>query len=874
MASSMLRKSKKDDQISQDASLLRLAAVAESRADSLVATGNIAGALDAAIKAAELYLKARSQCTNEVEHAALERKCQELLAKAERWKRQKKAEDAADQQDTTPKYASGPPKRYPAPKFTKKLSVKEEMILLKSSKINGNVFPPWKGPPASTEFPEEPFLLPDALPSDPAGFLKLSETQTAILDDWKRPGEIYGEAARISGSKGDQSDLTQDVITDCSVVASLCAGTRREARGLGPTVTNIIYPQNNKDEIVESPSGKYIVKLFFNGCYRKVIIDDFLPKASTERILYVSCRNNPEIFAYALIEKAYLKVMGGYDFPGSNSGTDLLVLTGWIPEHLFLQSDEFVFSALWRRMRKAWNSGDLLITLGTGRMTILEEKEFGLIGEHDYAVLDMKEENGDKMMLVKNPWSEGTVWRDMTLENSDDERDFDAPSDDEDKKEPPPQSSLEPGVFWISFENVCRNFASIYLNWNPLLFTHIHETHFSWDLATHVPKTSFGRNPQFSVSNPSSSSTTVWIMLSRHMGLPETIGEGMIRNGFIALYLFDSAGDRVYLDSPWLYRTPYVDSPQTLLRVDNIPPKTTYTLVVSSQQLSKVVHNFSLFAYSLSTVTVDTVKEPYPYSATLSSSWTTSTSGGNANSPSYPTNPQFRLSLPTTSALTTLLLESPSPHPLHIQLVHSSGKRVATVTTKDIITESGEYKRSTALATTRSLDPGVYTAITSTFEPGQLGDFKLTLLTTSPDASFSALPSETAGCFETIRSGTWAAGARRVSLPIEAGRLMKVWVKACSSGSQLRVSIERKFASENDKVVVRSGGGFRDLPMGVRTEPVDLVAGNGGYLVVLERFGDGETEWEVTVVSEGNVWVGEEEEEEEVDDDDDDEEDE
>lgn len=99
-----------------------------------------------------------------------------------------------------------------------------------------------------------------------------------------------------------------------------------------------MFPRSSiLEQPIFSPSGRYIVCLYFNGCCRKVTIDDRLPTSRTSRQLHVIDRHNNGLLWPALVEKAYLKVRGGYDFPGSNSGTDLWVMTGWIPEQLFMQ---------------------------------------------------------------------------------------------------------------------------------------------------------------------------------------------------------------------------------------------------------------------------------------------------------------------------------------------------------------------------------------------------------------------------------------------------------------------------------------------------------------------------------------------------------
>jgi calpain-7 len=90
---------------------------------------------------------------------------------------------------------------------------------------------------------------------------------------------------------------------------------------------------------IYNPAGKYVVKLFINGCWRAVTIDDYFPRSKHG---HWSCSYSKSGKLWvSLIEKAYLKLHGGYDFPGSNSSRDLYVLTGWLPQTHKIKNIDF-----------------------------------------------------------------------------------------------------------------------------------------------------------------------------------------------------------------------------------------------------------------------------------------------------------------------------------------------------------------------------------------------------------------------------------------------------------------------------------------------------------------------------------------------------
>lgn len=640
-------------------------------------------------------------------------------------------------------------------------------------------------------------------------------------------------------------------------------------------ISSIMCPYNHHlFEPELSPNGKYIFRMYFNGCFRKVTIDDRLPTSRSEQTLHVIDRNSPGLLWPALMEKAYLKVRGGYDFPGSNSGTDIWVLTSWIPEQIFFQRYSFIQEflkskistmfftdqsirndilpdALWRRIYLAFSYGDVLITVGTGGLTQSEEVGIGLTSDHDYAIIDMKEFEDRRLFLVKNPWAGGSTWKRPVCHGKEVESLLDAQDARISKTERPGG-----GTFWMDLKDISLNFESMYLNWNPGLFSFREDIHFTWDMPEpRSPCGSFRTNPQFEVR--SENGGRMWLLLSRHFqetatlsrncqseGLPSTSENN---HGFICLYAFDNDGAEVFLSDGAYCRGVYVDSPNTLIKLELLPAKG-YTIVVSEQSLPHSKHNFTLSALSIHPLSISKARDRYGHWVRGQSAWTTSSAGGNASSAKYHLNPQFGITIPAMSDVSLLLEATNGDIPVHVKLLWGNGKFLSTIRDCDIVGDSGEYRKGFAVADIRKVQPGIYTIICSTFEEGQLGAFSLSIGATSKCA-VKQNPKPNAGLFSlVVPTASFQPEGNRLVAPLVAQRITRIsleipWRSKLSkptggSGSLLKLAIEHG-QGPNKQVLLDSGEDkFLDYGLGIRTDVVDIhpdMSSRRGLWLVLER---------------------------------------
>lgn len=632
------------------------------------------------------------------------------------------------------------------------LTSSEIEVLKRSSLISSGVFMPW----SDDEAENFDYGLNSGKPwTDPDGLLKLSDKQTEKFHKWARPAEILSLRGRIFSSTAAQRivmvksitpySIRQKCVTDCSFIASLCICAAFERRFNRSLITSIIYPQNKDGYPIYNKSGKYMVKLWLNGVARRVVIDDLLPVDKNGNFL---CSHTDSTWSglelwVSIIEKAYMKLCGGYDFPGSNSGVDLFSLTGWIPERIFFPENpskvrdfETPTERAWERVHSANSYGDCLITASTS--SDISEKmadQVGLVTGHAYAVLSViKTTNGTRLLQLKNPWAH-RGWKGK-FSCHDEESWRDPQFCDEVGYNPKVASRYDDGVFWISWEDILVYFRNLHLSWNPALFAFRATTHGFWPKEQGPVDDSFnvGDNPQYILTlsdKAVKSKATVWILSSRHVSKQEQ--EGSEVTDFLTLHIHrnDVKKERIFYPGgkKCVFTGAYTNNPHVLVRYDVSGPEDKYLSLVLSQHQKSNDLGYTLSCFCTSSFKLGKPTKEQQHSTVINSRWTEDSAGGRVGDESFGSNPMWSVEVPGEGASVQITCSAVKTFAINVMLikVDVDGTRVQKVRKGAPIIDSGNYRHGFVATGVCWVPGGSYTLVISTFTPGQVGAFSMKL---------------------------------------------------------------------------------------------------------------------------------------------------
>ncbi|XKL65661.1 hypothetical protein PGB90_009081 [Kerria lacca] len=607
-------------------------------------------------------------------------------------------------------------------------SEEEKKVLMKTSWINNNEFVPFMFIDLKEKFQ---YSIPF---TDKDGLLILSPNQKQHFVRWARPHEFCSDPKIIADKDVNYLAVKQTIVSDCSFVASLIVAAQYERRFSRRIVTSILFPKKRNLEPVYNPFGKYMIKLHINGISRKVVIDDQFPLGKNNELLCSYSTNKNELWI-SLLEKAYMKIAGGYNFPGSNSNTDLHALTGWIPERSAIRADDVLFNgdALFNILLTRLHKGDVLVTVATRDLSSSDENKTGLVPTHAYAVLDVRKIKNYRLLKLKNPWSH-IRWRgnfsELDLVHWTDEiktaLDYD----------PHCAQAFDNGIFWIDFDSIVRYFDVFYMNWNPELFTHTFCIHESWSAGMGPIKDNYNisENPQYCLDVQNAKSGVVWILLSRHI---TELDDFKNNREYITVVVYKNNGKKVYYPCD---PEPFIDgirinSPHYLCKIILTETSPRYfTLVVSQYEKMNTIY-YTLRAYSTCPFTLNKFPNFYKYVEKITDGqWNSSTAGGCRNHLStYDNNPIYQINLTSNHDDNYLLLDLKGPKQYQLGLEVTIVKifdEMATAKFKRI--SSGDYRPGFVVMEINEAQPGLYNIIPSTYHPYQEGPFILTVKSSSP----------------------------------------------------------------------------------------------------------------------------------------------
>ncbi|GAA6031892.1 hypothetical protein JCM8097_003322 [Rhodosporidiobolus ruineniae] len=693
-----------------------------------------------------------------------------------------------------------------APMQRNRLSVEEQdAVVERGSVVNGLKLPRWRAG-------DEKSSTEAAIEQPP-----LSPAHTASACAWAAASQALPHAPLVrSGARGHE--IVQDNVSDCSVVAALIVAGEHHARFGSKLGLSCLYPQDPAGLPTRNSSGRYSARFLVNGAWRRVDIDDKLPVTATGDLMCAIDSRRSQLWP-SLLEKAYLRLMGGYHFLGSNSANDLYAMTGWLPESFSLRTG-FRSEQTWTRLSKGYELGKCVFTLGTGKTPDPAAIAAGLIPSHNYAVIDVRQDGSKRELVLVNPWRaiDGTSnWTAGLRE---------ALSGDEDV----------PGSFVVDWERVPALFSSIHVNWDSTVFDYSDSLHIA---APSPPSSASSSKLRHSTRlrlklepNPSTRSE-VWLFLARHTDRP------LAKDDFIGLSVSSVGGaddgSFVQLKLDDAYR--FVADPRI----------STCDLLVSHEGLAS---SFSLTLQAFSNDKIKLVDGPakLPYEVSLSDIWSGNTAGGNHTCHTFLHNPQFclKLSAPPGSPGSNkgeleVVAETDKDSPVNIKVLFTGGKRVGDFADRDVLVGDATYSYSRASLRKTDVSADSYTVVVSSFQPGHSASFSLSVKSALA-VQLTPIPAEGAGMYARKARGSWSEGEDggkdeplrnpRFGLKLTKATNVKIRLVLPSGPKPAALFLYAASASGAPESLVASTLPYEDPVCGVVTSLIRLEAREHGYLVV------------------------------------------
>ncbi|XP_073528793.1 androglobin [Phyllobates terribilis] len=208
---------------------------------------------------------------------------------------------------------------------------------------------------------------------DPEGKIELPANLK--IHSWKRPHEFITSTPPVVVKDENSCDLLSAnehligselmrwIISEVSAVWRICNEDLTDKKAISaepPVVTwkpwEHIYAlcKAGKGHVpLYNSYGKYIVKLYWMGCWRKIVVDDTLPFSEEDKLLLPATACEAELWPM-LLSKAIIKLASvdtnGFAKRELGEFTVLHALTGWLPEVIPLQN--YCLEDVWELLKR------------------------------------------------------------------------------------------------------------------------------------------------------------------------------------------------------------------------------------------------------------------------------------------------------------------------------------------------------------------------------------------------------------------------------------------------------------------------------------------------------------------------------------------